>query len=69
MTMVRQQGAVLTSFLPIYDQHYAPLLGKRRAGFRRIFELLEQKLQPSYLIVETGCAAGKGIGKATARAR
>jgi hypothetical protein len=60
MTTVQQQGSVLTSFLPIYDQHYARLLGKRRAGFRRIFEILEQKLQSSYLIIETGCARWEG---------
>ena len=44
------------SFLPMFDAHYSPLLGVRRAGFRRIFELLERELRRSYLIVETGCA-------------
>jgi hypothetical protein len=57
------------SFLPIFDAHYFPLLGNRRDGFRRIFELLEDKLQKTYLIVETGCArAGgnwKGDGQST----
>jgi hypothetical protein len=53
-------SATATSFLPIYDQRYGPLLDKRSRAFRRMFEILEQKEPKDYLIVETGCARWQG---------
>lgn len=45
------------SFLPYFDEKFAPLLEHRAAGFRRMFELLETRcraLGRPALIVETG---------------
>ncbi len=44
------------SFLPLFDQVYAPLLGVRGPTFRRVFEVLEARGKPFYRIVETGTA-------------
>ena len=60
MINIEPQFTPGVSFLPIFDAHYSPRLGKRRGGFRRIFELLERKRKRDYLIVETGCARWAG---------
>jgi hypothetical protein len=69
----------MKSFLPKYDAEYAQHLSpaidcrkrglvnnvyQRAQGFRRIFDLLEQKNQQSYLIVETGTLRQPGDWKA-----
>ena len=69
----------MKSFLPKYDAEYAPHLSptidsrkrglvnnlyQRAQGFRRIFDLLEQKSQQSYHIVETGTLRKPGDWKA-----
>jgi hypothetical protein len=57
------------SFLPVYEQQFAPRLGIRANGFRRIFQHLEQLASPDPLILETGCAREKdnwsGDGQST----
>ena len=57
------------SFLPLYEQQFAPLLGVRANGFRQIFQHLENLGSPEPLIPETGCARGKdnwaGDGQST----
>ena len=57
------------SFLPVYEQQFAPRLGVRANGFRKIFQHLERTASPNPLIVETGCARGvdnwSGDGKST----
>ena len=45
------------TFLEEYDQHYAPRLGIRADGFKKMFELLSVMHKP--MIVETGCARMK----------
>ena len=46
------------SFLKEFDEKYAPKLGKRKGTFRRMFELMEERLQENKAlnIIETGCA-------------
>jgi hypothetical protein len=58
--MTAAATATPASFLPTYDQRYAPVLGKRMRSFRRMFEILEQKNPKDYLILETGCARWRG---------
>ena len=56
-------------FLPVYEQQFAPLLGLRANGFRKIFQHLEKLASPEPLIVETGCTRAKdnwtGDGQST----
>jgi hypothetical protein len=42
------------NFLEFYDAQLAPLLQIRAEGFRKIFELLEEKKVKNYMILETG---------------
>lgn len=68
----------MKSFLPIFDKEYAPHLNprvnsnkkglvdnvyQREAGFRTIFNLLEEKNKQSYAIVETGTLRKSGDWK------
>ncbi|MDB5803041.1 MAG: hypothetical protein JWN73_363 [Betaproteobacteria bacterium] len=51
------------SFLPYYEQTFAPLLADRTSGFRMMFELLEARcrgLSRPALIVETGSLRAVG---------
>jgi hypothetical protein len=69
----------MKSFIPLYNEKFAPHLNlivdykkrgvsknlyQRAEGFRLIFNLLEQKNQPSYFIVETGTLRKPGDWKA-----
>ena len=69
----------MKSFIPLYDAEYAPHLSpvinskkrgltenvyQRAEGFRRIFNLLEEKNKDSYFIVETGTLRQPGDWKA-----
>jgi hypothetical protein len=60
---VGRQAAPDADFLPDYDATYAPLLAQRAAGFRVIFERLQQRcrgLGRPGLIVETGSMRAPG---------
>jgi hypothetical protein len=48
----------MTQFLEYFDRNYSNKLGTRLKTFRRLFELLEEKKEDFYCIVETGCARG-----------
>ena len=42
------------NFIEFYNSKLAPMLGIREDGFRKIFELLEEKKVKNYMILETG---------------
>lgn len=52
--MSNNESHMPENFLEFYDAQLSPLLIQRAEGFRKIFELLEEKKVKNYMILETG---------------